>query len=105
MFKRLLAALRRKHEGNVASPKDAGNVSVSKEEFTSLKFEKTDEKVELAKEPVAEVQETSIATGVSQTEVQSASVETLSDRLNREAVEEGKNIEIKEKTQKEPETQ
>lgn len=74
MFKRLFAALRRKHEGNVASPKDAGNVSVSKEEFTPLKFEKTDEKVELAKEPVAEVQETSVATGVLQTEVQSASV-------------------------------
>ena len=74
MFKRLFAALRRKHGGNVASPKDAGNVSVSKEEFTPLKFEKTDEKVELAKEPVAEVQETSVATGVSQKEVQSASV-------------------------------
>lgn len=74
MFKRLFDALRRKHEGNVASPKDAGNVSVSKEEFTPLKFEKTDEKVELAKEPVGEVQETSVATGVSQTEVQSASV-------------------------------
>lgn len=105
MFKRLFDALRRKHEGNVASPKDAGNVSVSKEEFTPLKFEKTDEKVELAKESVAEVQETSIAAGVSQTEVQSVSVETLSDRLNREAGEEGKNIEIKEKTKKEPETQ
>lgn len=74
MFKRLFAALRRKHEVNVASPKDAGNVSVSKEEFTPLKFEKTDEKVELAKESVAEVQETSIAAGVSQTEVQSVSV-------------------------------
>lgn len=60
MFKRLFAALRRKHGGNVASPKDAGNVSVSEEKF--------------AKEPVAEVQETSVATGVSQTEVQSASV-------------------------------
>lgn len=105
MFKRLFDALRRKHEGNVASPKDAGNVSVSKEEFTPLKFEKTDEKVELAKEPVAEVQETSVATGVSQTEAQSASVETLSDRLNREAGEEKKNIEVKEKTKKEPETQ
>lgn len=105
MFKRLFDALRRKHEGNVASPKDAGNVSVSKEEFTPLKFEKTDEKVELAKEPVAEVQETSIAAGVSQTEVQSVSVETLSDSLNREAGEEEKNIEIKEKTKKEPETQ
>ena len=105
MFKRLFDALRRKHEGNVASPKDAGNVSVSKEEFTPLKFEKTDEKVELAKESVAEVQETSIAAGVSQTKVQSVSVETLSDRLNREAGEEGKNIEIKEKTKKEPETQ
>lgn len=74
MFKRLFAALRRKHEGNVASPKDAGNVSVSKEEFTPLKFEKTDEKVELAKESVAEVQETPIATEASQTEGQSASV-------------------------------
>jgi|GEM_PF-385430 len=74
MFKRLFAALRRKHGGNVASPKDAGNVSVPEEETTPLKFEKTDEKVELAKEPVAEVQETSVATGVSQTEVQSASV-------------------------------
>lgn len=74
MFKRLFDALRRKHEENVASLKDAGNVSVSKEEFTPLKLEKTDEKVELAKEPVAEVQETPIATGVSQTEAQSASV-------------------------------
>lgn len=74
MFKRLFAALRRKHEGNVASPKDAGNVSVPEEETAPLKFEKTDKKVELAKEPVAEVQETSVATGVSQTEVQSASV-------------------------------
>lgn len=60
MFKRLFDALRRKHGGNVASPKDAGNVSVPEEET--------------AKEPVAEVQETSVATGVSQTEVQSASV-------------------------------
>ena len=60
MFKRLFDALRRKHVGNVASPKDAGNVSVPEEET--------------AKEPVAEVQETSVATGVSQTEVQSASV-------------------------------
>lgn len=105
MFKRLFDALRRKHEGNVASPKDAGNVSVSKEEFTPLKFEKTDEKVELTKEPVAEVQETSVATGVSQTEVRSTSVETLSDRLNREAGEEEKDIEIKEKNKKTPETQ
>ena len=105
MFKRLFDALRRKHKGNVASPKDAGNVSVSKEEFTSLKFEKTDEKVELAKEPVAEVQKTPIATGASQIEVLSTSVETLLDRLNREVGEEEKNIGIKEKTKKEPETQ
>lgn len=74
MFKRLFDALRRKHGGNVASPKDAGNVSVPEEETAPLKFEKTDKKVELAKEPVAEVQETPIATGVSQTEAQSASV-------------------------------
>ena len=105
MFKRLFDALRRKHKGNVASPKDAGNVSVSKEEFTPLKFEKTDEKVELAKEPVAEVQKTPIATGASQIEVLSTSVETLLDRLNREVGEEEKNIGIKEKTKKEPETQ
>ena len=59
MFKKLFAALRRKHEGNVASPKDAGNVSVPEEEF--------------AKEPVVEMQETSVATGISQTEAQSAS--------------------------------
>ena len=59
MFKKLFAALRRKHGGNVASPKDAGNVSVPEEEF--------------AKEPVVEMQETSVATGISQTEAQSAS--------------------------------
>lgn len=59
MFKRLFAALRRKHGGNVASPKDAGNVSVPEEDFV--------------KEPVVEVQETSVETEVSQTEAQSAS--------------------------------
>ena len=59
MFKRLFAALKRKHGGNVASPKDAGNVSVPEEDFV--------------KEPVVEVQETSVETEVSQTEAQSAS--------------------------------
>ena len=49
MFKRLFAALRRKRGGNVASPKDAGNVSVPEEELAQFR---TDEVEKEQKEPV-----------------------------------------------------